>query len=159
VIAAATGSRVEPAKLEVAVWQTKLDNELSSGTLRVHTPRSSRWGRRRRTRSEVTRDGSRRGRLSGLDYRLLFRAVFLPVFRAVFLPVFLAGILAPFFRASDRPMAIACSRLVTFPALPPRPERSVPCFSRRIALSTLLPAAFPYFRRPVFRRPVLRAAI
>lgn len=46
-------------------------------------------------------------------------------------------------------MAIACLRLCTFPPLPPLPERSVPFFFRRIALSTLLPAAFPYFRPPL----------
>ena len=41
-------------------------------------------------------------------------------------------------------MAMACFRLLTRPPFPPRPERSVPCFRRRIALLTLLPAAFPY---------------
>src|ERR1017187_1005684 len=41
-------------------------------------------------------------------------------------------------------MAIACFRLVTLPPLPPLPERSVPRFSRCMALFTLLPAAFPY---------------
>src|SRR5580692_8342011 len=55
------------------------------------------------------------------------------------------GTLAPFFRASESPIAIACSRLLTTPPLPPWPERSVPFFSRRTALSTDLPAAFPYF--------------
>jgi hypothetical protein len=44
-------------------------------------------------------------------------------------------------------MAMACLRLFTFPPLPPLPERSVPCFLRRIALSTVFPAALPY-RRP-----------
>jgi hypothetical protein len=57
---------------------------------------------------------------------------------------FFFGTFAPFFRASERPIAIACLRLVTFPPFPPFPDRSVPRFSRRIALSTLLPAAFPY---------------
>jgi hypothetical protein len=42
-------------------------------------------------------------------------------------------------------MAIACFRLVTLPPLPPFPDRSVPFFFRRIALSTVLPAALPYF--------------
>ena len=46
-------------------------------------------------------------------------------------------------------MAIACLRLFTLPPLPPLPERNVPFFSRRIASSTLLPAAFPYFRPPL----------
>ena len=54
------------------------------------------------------------------------------------------GTLAPFFRASDSPIAIACFLLFTLPPLPPFPERSVPLFSRCIALSTALPAAFPY---------------
>lgn len=58
-----------------------------------------------------------------------------------------AGIFAPFFRASDSPMAIACFRLVTFPPVPPFPERSVPRFFRFIALSTLLLALLPYLRR------------
>lgn len=56
------------------------------------------------------------------------------------------GTLAPFFRASERPMAMACLRLVTLPPLPPFPERSLPRFSRRMALATLFPAALPYFR-------------
>jgi hypothetical protein len=58
------------------------------------------------------------------------------------------GTLAPFFRASERPIAIACLRLLTRPPLPPGPLRSVPFFRRRIALSTRLLAARPYFRRP-----------
>lgn len=60
---------------------------------------------------------------------------------------FFEGTLAPFFRASDRPMAIACFRLFTRPPLPPCPERSVPCFRRRIALRTLLLAPWLYLRR------------
>jgi hypothetical protein len=56
----------------------------------------------------------------------------------------LRGTLAPFFRASDRPIAIACFRLFTFR---PLPDLSVPFFLRRIALSTRFDAAFPYFRR------------
>ena len=42
---------------------------------------------------------------------------------------------------------MACLRLFTLPPLPPFPERSVPRFLRRIALSTVFPAALPY-RRP-----------
>ena len=42
---------------------------------------------------------------------------------------------------------MACLRLFTLPPLPPLPERSVPRFLRRMALSTVLPAALPY-RRP-----------
>jgi hypothetical protein len=58
------------------------------------------------------------------------------------------GTLAPFFRASDSPIAMACLRLVTVPPLPPFPLLSVPFFRRRIALSTDLPAACPYRRLP-----------
>jgi hypothetical protein len=54
---------------------------------------------------------------------------------------FFFGTLAPFLRASERPMAIACFRLVTLPPFPPLPERSVPRFSRCRALLTLFPAA------------------
>src|SRR5262245_1052870 len=58
-------------------------------------------------------------------------------------PGFFAGTLAPFFRASLSPMAMACLRLVTF--LPLRPERSVPFFSRWRALCTVSCAFFEYF--------------
>src|SRR6266852_2057089 len=61
---------------------------------------------------------------------------------------FLRGTFTPFLRASERPIAIACSRLFTLPPLPPLPERSVPLFFRCIALLTLLLAAWPYFRPP-----------
>ena len=54
-----------------------------------------------------------------------------------------AGTLAPFSRASLSPMAIACLRLVT--VLPDPPLFNVPRFFRRIADSTFLDAAFPYF--------------
>jgi hypothetical protein len=53
------------------------------------------------------------------------------------------GTFAPFLRASESPMAIACLRLVTF--LPLRPDLSVPFFLRFIALSTRFEAALPYF--------------
>jgi hypothetical protein len=55
----------------------------------------------------------------------------------------LAGTLAPFWRASDRPIAIACLRLVTF--LPLRPLRSVPFLRLRIADSTVFLLRLPYF--------------
>jgi len=51
------------------------------------------------------------------------------------------GTFAPFSRASLRPMAIACLRLVTFR---PEPLFSVPFFFLCIADSTRLPAALPY---------------
>jgi hypothetical protein len=62
-----------------------------------------------------------------------------------------AGTFAPAFRASDNPIAIACFRLFTLPPLPPFPLFSVPLFRFFIARSTLLPAAFPYFRVLFFR--------
>jgi hypothetical protein len=57
----------------------------------------------------------------------------------------LRGTFAPFFRASDKPIAIACLRLFT--VRPLLPDLSVPFFRRRIALSTRFDAALPYFRR------------
>jgi len=54
------------------------------------------------------------------------------------------GTLPPAFRASDKPIAMACLRLVTF--LPLRPLFSLPCFISCIARSTLLCALRPYFR-------------
>src|SRR6202041_1743126 len=63
---------------------------------------------------------------------------------------FFLGTLAPFFRASDNPIAIACLRIFTVPPFPPFPERSVPFFFRRIALATVLPAALPYLRPDLF---------
>jgi hypothetical protein len=56
------------------------------------------------------------------------------------------GTFAPRLRASERPTAMACLRLFTFPPLPPFPDFSVPVFLRCIALFTLLAAAFPYLR-------------
>lgn len=38
----------------------------------------------------------------------------------------LAGTFFPFLRALDNPIAIACLRLLTLPALPPRPLLAVP---------------------------------
>src|SRR5688500_13394820 len=85
-------------------------------------------------------------------FRPAFFAVLLrpPFFAVLFRPPFLAllfrGTFAPFFRASDNPIAIACLRLFTFPPLPPLPLFSVPRLRRFMALSTVLLAAFPYFR-------------
>jgi hypothetical protein len=58
------------------------------------------------------------------------------------------GTFAPSSRASESPIAIACSRLVTLPPRPPRPRFSVPDFRFAIARFTDLPAALPYFRPP-----------
>src|SRR5688572_3950123 len=57
----------------------------------------------------------------------------------------LRGTFAPFFRASLRPIAIACLRLLTVPPFPPGPLFSVPFFRRRIADLTFFDADFPYF--------------
>jgi hypothetical protein len=53
------------------------------------------------------------------------------------------GTFAPFLRASERPIAIACFLLFTVPPFPFLPERRVPAFLRRIALPTLFFAALP----------------
>ena len=57
--------------------------------------------------------------------------------------VFRRGTLAPFFLASESPMAMACFRLFTLPPFPPGPLFRVPRFLRRMALSTVLLAAGP----------------
>src|SRR5687768_17332067 len=78
-------------------------------------------------------------------YLLRFLAIFRPTL-AVFLPVFFAaflGTLAPLFRASDSPIAIACFLLVTF--FPLLPLRSVPRLRSCIAFSTFFSASFEYF--------------
>ena len=62
-------------------------------------------------------------------------------FLAPFLPPFF-GAFAPFLRASESPMAIACLRLVTFF---PLPLFRVPRFFLRMAFFTLFPAPFEYF--------------
>jgi hypothetical protein len=56
---------------------------------------------------------------------------------------FFDGTLPPSARASDKPIAIACLRLVTF--LPEPPLFSVPRLRSCIAFSTLSEAFFPYF--------------
>src|SRR5262245_36440082 len=55
---------------------------------------------------------------------------------------FRVGTFTPASRASERPMAIACLRLVT--RLPERPLLSVPRLRSRIARSIFLPAFLPY---------------
>jgi hypothetical protein len=61
------------------------------------------------------------------------------------------GTFAPFSRASDSPIAIACLRLVTVPPCPALPRFSVPAFRRCIALLTDFPALRPYLRPPLAR--------
>src|SRR6188474_3875700 len=58
-------------------------------------------------------------------------------------PPLLRGTFPPARRASLRPIAIACLRLVTF--LPDPPERRVPRLRSCIARSTFSDAFFPYF--------------
>jgi hypothetical protein len=75
-------------------------------------------------------------RLVPPDVEARFVEVFFPLAR-------FAGTLAPFSRASESPMAIACFLLVTVPPCPDLPRLSVPFFRRCIALFTDLPAAGP----------------
>src|SRR6185312_13199861 len=72
---------------------------------------------------------------------------------------FRAGTFAPFFRASDNPIAMACFRLLTLPPCPDFPRRSVPRFRRRMALSTRLLAPLLYFRRDDLREDLFLAAM
>ena len=67
--------------------------------------------------------------------RLLVRRFLLPRF---------FGTLAPDRRASERPIAIACLRLVTF--LPERPLRNVPRLRSRMTFSTFFDAFLLYLR-------------
>jgi hypothetical protein len=62
-------------------------------------------------------------------------------FRERFRDDFREGTFAPLRRASLRPIAIACLRLLT---LRPDPLFNVPLLRRRIAELTFLDAAFPY---------------
>ena len=61
---------------------------------------------------------------------------------------FFAGTFAPSFLASERPIAMACLRLVTF--FPLRPLFNVPCFFSCITFSTLSPAFLEYFAIIIF---------
>jgi hypothetical protein len=64
--------------------------------------------------------------------------------RFPFFAAFLRGTFFPAARASDKPIAIACLRLVTF--FPERPLRNVPCLRSSITFLTLRPAALLYLR-------------
>ena len=57
---------------------------------------------------------------------------------------FFFGTLAPFFRASESPIAIACFLLLTF--LPDLPLLSVPAFRFFMARPTFFAAPLEYFR-------------
>jgi hypothetical protein len=74
-------------------------------------------------------------------------------FRVDFFAPRLRGTLAPFARASESPIAIACFRLFTFR---PLPLLSVPFLRRRIVLATRFDADFPYLRVLFFRPDELR---
>lgn len=65
------------------------------------------------------------------------------------------GTFAPFFRASDKPMAIACFGFVTL--LPLRPLFSFPACISCISVSTCLPADGLYLR-PADERDAFFAA-
>jgi hypothetical protein len=71
--------------------------------------------------------------------RYFFDLLFLAFFFAVFF-----GTFAPAALASERPIAFACLRLLTF--LPDRPLFKVPALRFFIARPTLADAFFEYFR-------------
>ena len=78
-----------------------------------------------------------------LDF-FFFAVFFFVVFFSELFFAFLAGTFFPSFRASERPMAIACFRLLTF--FPDLPLFSVPFFFLRIARATFFEAPFEYLR-------------
>ena len=90
---------------------------------------------------------------------LFFRPVFLRLLdlledlREDFFALRLRGTFAPFARASESPIAIACLRLFTFR---PLPLLSVPFLRRRMVLATRFDADFPYLRVLFFRPDELR---
>jgi hypothetical protein len=63
------------------------------------------------------------------------------------------GTFAPFLRASDRPMAMACFRLFTL-GWRPLPDFKVPFLARLMALDTAFFAPLPYRRFELFVRLV-----
>src|SRR5690606_17764671 len=72
-----------------------------------------------------------------------FRADFFADFLADFFAAFLRGTLPPASRASDKPMAMACLRLLTF--RPEPPLLSLPSFISCMARPTFSDALRPYF--------------
>src|SRR5437867_9474125 len=87
------------------------------------------------------RPGQRRGQRGRRPHPKRLRIAYDLLFRPPRPPRFF-GTFAPALRASDRPIAIACLRLVTF--LPERPLFSVPSLRSCIARFTLLCAFLPY---------------
>src|SRR5262249_54818173 len=66
--------------------------------------------------------------------------------KSYFLEGRLSGIFLPFLRASERPMAMACLRLLTFPPLPPFPLFNFPFLNLCISRPTSWDALREYLR-------------
>jgi hypothetical protein len=90
-----------------------------------------------RTRQDIA--VARLRRLDAIAYRFAFRFLAFRPRLALFF-----GTFAPAALASERPMAIACLRLLTF--RPERPLFNVPAFRFFIARSTVVEAFFEYLR-------------
>jgi hypothetical protein len=105
-------------------------------------------GDRRKTTSFSTPGGL--GRLRTLNMHSPFVCCHSPKSRVAvgYAELFFRGTYAPFLRASESPIAIACFRLFTVPPLPPWPDLSVPLFFRRIALATVFRAVLLYLVLP-----------
>jgi hypothetical protein len=69
------------------------------------------------------------------------------------------GTRLPLRRALDKPIAIACFRLFTFPPLPPFPLLAVPRLYLRISLSTSFEALLAYFLAMILLRLVCYCGI
>ena len=78
-----------------------------------------------------------------MRFEVRFALRFVRRFVRRFLLLGCLGTFAPDLRASERPIAMACLRLVTF--LPDRPLRNVPRLRSRIARATFFDAFLPYF--------------
>src|SRR5579862_2927693 len=125
-------SRVRPA---TTAWTgTVLCHCTSTLAAQVAADKLNRSARRARPRS------------SRVDRNSSYAAFLLDFFALFFFGGF--GTFAPAFRASERPMAMACLRLVTFFLL--RPLFSFPSFIARISRSTDFDAAAPYLRLLAF---------
>src|SRR5881392_39634 len=70
---------------------------------------------------------------------------------------FFLGTFAPFLRALERPMAMACLRLLALPPLPPLPLFCLPRFCLWTAFLTSSPAFFPYLA--IARLPGVRIRV
>jgi hypothetical protein len=106
-------------------------------------------GKRRTAGSKLLKPGHDENIERSIVYRFVYRfavrfLVVLPRFEVFF------GTFAPAALASERPIAIACLRLVTF--RPERPLFKVPALRSFIARSTLADAFFEYFRAMIVLR-------